>query len=118
MKDLDEASTKKEVDIHRLTTEPAPIHFYEDRDSNGRKLAVVYSCRVKWEELELTNSDLVRYCTNCSQPVFHVSDRNDYEHAVAARRCVMVKPAGKPTLYLGDRLGDYVRTSPLNWDEE
>lgn len=109
--------TNNEVDTGRLTTEPTPIHFYEDRDPSGRKLAVVYSCRVKWEELELTNSDLVRYCTNCSQPVFHVSDRNDYERAVAAKRCVMVKPTDKPTLYLGTPVFDYVRDSTLNWDE-
>ena len=109
---------KPGVDLRRVATEPTPINFYEDRDESGRKLAMVYACRVKWEELEPTNSDLVRYCTNCSQPVFQVADRNDFERAVAARRCVMVKPKGARDYFLGAPIVDYVRDSPLNWDEE
>ena len=111
-------SKKPSVDMSRLATEPTPIHIYDDRDESGRKLAMVYACRVKWDELELTNSDLVRYCTNCSQPVFQVADRNDFERAVAARRCVMVKPKGARDYLLGAPSIGYDPNPKLQWDEE
>lgn len=92
------------------------IHAYDDRDPKGRKLALVYACRVKWEELQPTENPQVRYCSNCSQPVFEVSDVNDYRRAVASQRCIMVKPTprnrflGVPA-YMPD-------TSGLKWDDE
>ena len=97
---------------------PTPIHFYQDRDEAGRRLAVVYACRVKWEELEKTAHDQLRYCTNCLQPVFHVADQNDFERAVASQRCVMVKPKESRGHFLGfPRVRDYTINSVLNWHE-
>ena len=100
-----------------IAAEPTPIHFYKDRDADGRRLAVVYACRVKWEELERTANDLVRYCTNCSQPVFQVADLNGFERAVAARRCVMVEPEPGRGMWLGEpRLDTYKSGGPLSWE--
>ena len=99
-------------------SEPTPIHFYHDRDDQGRKLAVVYACRVKWAELERPEHDQVRYCTNCSQPVFRVADLNDFERAVAARRCVMVEPEPGGGMWLGEpRLNIYKSEGPLSWED-
>ena len=102
-----------------ITAEPTPIHFYKDRDAGGRRLTVVYACRVKWEELERTENDLVRYCTNCSQPVFQVADLNDFERAVAARRCVMVKPEAGHSMFVGipGNTVAYVTQGPLKWED-
>jgi len=92
------------------------IHAYDDRDAEGRKLALVYACREKWEALQSTENPQVRYCTNCSQPVFAVSDINDYQRAVAAGRCIMVKPP-HTGLFLG--VPAYMPdTSGLKWDDE
>ena len=106
------------IPIEDIVLKPTPIHFYQDRDEDGRRIAVVYACRVKWEELEKTGHDQVRYCTNCSQPVFYVADQNDFVRAVAAQRCVMVKPKDEEGYLLGNiRMLDYTANSVLNWDE-
>ncbi len=102
-----------------IDSNPTLVHFYKDRDEGGRKLAVVYACRMKWDELQRTESDLVRYCTNCSQQVFQVGDINDFEQAVAARRCVMVKAAPGGAMVVGqpDGRSRYRVDGPLKWPD-
>lgn len=98
-----------------IDTTPTALHDYDSRDKKGRKLALIYQCREKWENLQATENDLVRYCTNCSQPVFHVTDVNDVHLAAAAGRCVMVKPKdGGP--YLGMAVTQHDDKTSLNWD--
>ena len=92
------------------------IHAYDDRDAEGRKLALVYACREKWEGLQPTENSQVRYCSNCSQPVFAVTDVNDYQRAVAAGRCVMVKPPNN-SQFLGIAVYEPV-ASGLKWDDD
>ena len=94
---------------------PTPIPEFNDRDEEGRKLAMVYQCRVKWAELQLTEHDQVRYCTNCSQPVFHVLDTKDFARAVAAKQCVMIKPK---SVFLGIIDYEYEPKSLLKWDDD
>jgi hypothetical protein len=92
------------------------IHAYDDRDAEGRKLALVYACRERWEALQPTENPQVKYCTNCSQPVFAVSDVNDFQRAVPAGRCVMVKPPDR-RLFLG--FPAYMPdTSGLKWEDD
>lgn len=92
------------------------IHAYDDRDAEGRRLALVYACRERWEALQPTENPQVKYCTNCSQPVFAVSDVNDFQRAVAAARCVMVKPPDR-RLFLG--VPAYMPdTSGLKWEDD
>ena len=98
--------------------EPTPIHFADNRDAEGRKLAVVYRCRVKWEELEVTSHDQVRYCHNCSQPVHQVQDWDGFAQAVAAGRCVLVKPEGRTEHYLGEGCArHHAMPHTLAWDD-
>ena len=99
-----------------IASRPTLIHFYKDRDEDGRKLAVVYACRMKWDELERTASDLVRFCAHCSQPVFQVGDINEFERAVAARRCVMVMPKPGGAMWIGEPKLDYKSGGPLSWE--
>jgi len=96
---------------------PTPIPEFNDRDAEGRKLAQVYQCRVKGEDLQLTEHDQVRYCTNCSQPVFHVLDTKDFVRAVAAKQCVMVQTKDRRQL-LGDVVFRHTKAdSLLKWEE-
>jgi hypothetical protein len=96
---------------------PTRIGVLDGVDDDGRKLAVVYRCREKWETLQRTDNDQVRYCTNCSQPVFHVADTENFHRAVASGRCVMVKPADPRAYFLG--MPGFLDWSPkpLQWDE-
>lgn len=102
-----------------ISSIPTPLPEFNDRDTEGRKLAVVYQCRVKWSDLQPTDHDQVRYCTNCSQPVFHVLDTKDFARAVAAKQCVMVKPKDRTRNYLGG-VGylPYKEEDLLNWDDD
>ena len=97
---------------------PTLIPEFNDRDAEGRKLAQVYQCRVKWEELQHTEHDQVRYCTNCSQPVFHVLDTKDFVRAVAAKQCVMVQTKERRQ-FLGDAVFRHTSESDslLKWEE-
>jgi hypothetical protein len=96
---------------------PTPIHAYNDRDEKGRKLALVYECREKWDNLHRTDNDQVRYCTNCSQPVFQVSDVNDFERAVATKQCIMVKPPDHSKTLMGVVVMKYEPPSLLKWED-
>ena len=102
-----------------ITSKPTLIHFYKDRDEDGRNLAVVFACRMKWDELERTESDLVRFCAHCSQAVFKIGDINDFERAVASRRCVMVKAEPRGAMVVGqpDGASRYRMDGPLTWDK-
>ena len=104
-----------------MTTEEAstPAVELDKVDEDGRKLAVVYRCREKWEDLQFTDNDQVRYCNKCSQPVFHVADTEDLHRAVTAGRCVMVKPPDGPRYFLGELLAIAKDWSPkpLQWDD-
>lgn len=54
--------------------------------------AVIYQCKQKWEDLQPTDDEQVRFCALCSQQVLHLSDVNGMQHAAATGKCVMVKP--------------------------
>lgn len=70
-----------------------------------------------WDELQPTEHEQVRYCHNCSQPVFRVQDLAGFSKAAAANCCVMVKPdAG--SMYLGNAgFIEYMPQSRLNWTD-
>lgn len=52
------------------------------------KIVPVYTCQVGWENLKPTETDGVRWCGDCEQRVFEVTDANDLRAAVAAGKCV------------------------------
>ena len=115
-----EAIDSTEMSIKNTSTIPTPIPEFNDRDKDGRKLALVYQCRVKWDELQPTEHDQVRYCTNCSQPVFHVLDTKDFVRAVAAKQCVMVQTKERKQLFLGEAAAwhDYRTETQLKWVDD
>ncbi len=102
-----------------MATDETPVSVGEldTVDEEGRKLAVVYRCRVQWEDLQQTDNDQVRYCTNCSQPVFHVADSQNLHRAVAAGRCVMVRPPDGRRYFLGELRAIDWSPKPLQWDD-
>lgn len=104
--------------MKNIDTTPTPIPEFDERDSEGRKLALVYQCRVKWDELQQTEHAQVRYCTNCSQPVFHVFDKADFARAVASKECVMIKPKPNENSYtMGIVIMQTNTDKIMNWDE-
>lgn len=104
--------------MNKTSDIPIPISEFNDRDAEGRKLAMVYQCRVKWYELQPTEHDQVRYCTNCSQPVFHVLDTKDFVRAVAAKQCVMIQTK-ESRQFLGDAMWKTIEPeSLLKWDDD
>ena len=47
-----------------------------------------YRCPKTWDELEPTEQDDQRHCSGCNKPVFWVSNQQEYEAAVNAKRCI------------------------------
>jgi len=47
-----------------------------------------YRCPKTRDELEPTEQDNQRHCSACSKPVFWVSNQQEYEAAVNAKRCI------------------------------
>jgi len=94
-----------------------PVASFNECDSDGRKLAVVYRCRERWEDLQATDNDQVRYCTKCSMSVFRVADTHDFQRAVAAGRCVMVEATQQRQYFVGMPSTVTFAPTSLEWDD-
>lgn len=90
---------------------------FSECDNEGRKLSVVHRCRERWEDLQATDSDQVRYCNNCPMSVFHVADTQDFQRAIAPERCVMVKAPEQGQYFLGMPAVEYATPKGLQWDD-
>jgi len=93
------------------------VESFSECDSEGRTLAVVYRCRERWEDLQATENDQVRYCNSCSMPVFRVADTADFHRAIAAGRCVMVQVAQQRQYFLGMPATVPFASTSLVWDD-
>ena len=51
----------------------------------------VYQCQKRWDELQTSGHDDVRYCESCKQSVHRVIDVQGFQRAVAHGRCVMIQ---------------------------
>ena len=51
----------------------------------------VYQCQKRWDELQTSGHDDVRYCDSCKQSVHRVIDVQGFQRAVAQGRCVMIQ---------------------------
>ena len=51
----------------------------------------VYQCQKRWDDLQTSDHDDVRYCDNCKQSVHRVIDVQGFQRAVAHGRCVMIE---------------------------
>ena len=99
-------------------SEATTVRFDDEQNYVDGPTAVVYQCSVKWDELQATENEHVRHCTNCSQSVFAVVDRDGFAQAVAAGKCVMVKSKSHGLYLGGPSLVDYCAPqTQLTWDD-
>ena len=102
-----------------MTTRPdaylTKVRFDEDVEED-RETAVVYQCQMRWDDLALTATGDVRYCTNCEQRVYTVRDRAGLARCISEGHCVRIPFKGERFL-LGAPLYDYMTFPRLKWDE-
>ena len=69
-----------------------------------RNCKFAYRCSAKWEDLEETNDDEIRFCNDCQKEVFFCDSDDTLVALVKLNRCVAIlKPNSKGRL-LGDVL--------------
>jgi hypothetical protein len=93
--------SRPEPPSSRIAQESTPVELDGRFDGDDRKYAMVNACQMKWESLQLTANPAIRYCTACSQQIFHVEDHQEFSRAVAEKRCVMAKQKMNPARILG-----------------
>ena len=71
-------------------TDTKPTTFLLGNEPNAN-LVQVYQCQKRWDELQTSGHDDVRYCDNCKQSVHRVIDVQGFQRAVAHGRCVMIQ---------------------------
>jgi hypothetical protein len=65
-------------------------HSKPPADNWIRNCAFRYQCEQKWEQLEQTDSSLVRYCKVCDQNVHMVLHEKALTEAIRLNRCVYI----------------------------
>lgn len=69
-----------------------------------RNCKFAYRCSAKWEDLEETEDDEIRFCNDCQKEVFFCDSDDTLVALVKLNRCVAIlKPNSKVRL-LGDIL--------------
>ena len=90
--------------------------------ADDKRIAAVYRCRLTLERLKDTDHPDVKYCDQCQQRVFKVTDFDGFEKAVASKGCVwgpvdLHSSAGQGSVpFLGVVTLGYEVSSPLKWD--
>ena len=71
-------------------TDTKPTTFLLGNEPNANPVQV-YQCQKRWDDLQTSDHDDVRYCDNCKQSVHRVIDVQGFHRAVAHGRCVMIQ---------------------------
>ena len=71
-------------------TDTKPTTFLLGNEPNANPVQV-YQCQKRWDELQTSGHDDVRYCDSCKQSVHRVIDVQGFQRAVAQGRCVMIQ---------------------------
>ncbi|ABM96767.1 hypothetical protein [Methylibium petroleiphilum] len=93
--------------------------------ADDKRVAVIYRCRLKPEQLAETDHPDIKFCDQCQQKVFKITDFDGFEKAVASKGCIwgpvnIRSPAdkAKEMRFLGGPgLTDYFADSALTWDD-
>jgi len=56
-----------------------------------RNCEIRYACPNKWDEMEYTKNDAVRFCSACERHVHLCRTKNDLHHAMIENYCVAIK---------------------------
>jgi len=70
-------------------TETKATYIFLDNAPESASVQV-YQCQKRWDELELTGHESVRFCDQCKQTVHQVVDVDGFQRAVAQGQCIMV----------------------------
>lgn len=71
-------------------TDTQPTTFLLGNEPDASPVQV-YQCQKRWDELQTSGHDDVRYCGSCKQSVHRVIDVQGFQRAVAHGRCVMIQ---------------------------
>ena len=70
-------------------TDTKPTTFLLGNEPNANPIQV-YPCQKRWDDLQTSGHDDVRYCGSCKQSVHRVIDIQGFQRAVGHGRCVMI----------------------------
>lgn len=93
--------------------------------ADDKRVAVIYRCRLKPEQLTETDHPDIKFCDQCQQKVFKITDFDGFEKAVASKGCVWGPVNSRSTAdkseearFLGGPgLLTYYVGSTLTWDD-
>ena len=72
---------------------------YMSNDLTIRNCTFAFKCNARWEQLEPTESDDIRFCDDCQKEVFLCLDDEMLVKNVMLNRCVAIyKPGSSPPL--------------------
>ncbi|EWS53439.1 hypothetical protein X551_03762 [Methylibium sp. T29] len=67
--------------------------------ADDKRVAVIYRCRLKPEQLTETDHPDIKFCDQCQQKVFKITDFDGFEKAVASKGCVWgLSTSGRPPI--------------------
>ena len=72
-----------------MTESKPTVIFLGGKPDGG--LVQVYQCQKRWDDLQTSDHDDVRYCGSCKQSVHRVIDVQGFQRAVAQGRCAMIE---------------------------
>jgi hypothetical protein len=49
-----------------------------------------YKCTKTWEDLEITSSQEVRYCSDCQEEVYYCRTKLEIVSAIKKRKCIAI----------------------------
>lgn len=93
--------------------------------ADDKRVAVIYRCRLKPEQLTETDHPDIKFCDQCQQKVFKITDFDGFEKAVASKGCVWGPVNIRSTsdkleearFFGGPGLLTYYAGSTLTWDD-
>lgn len=91
--------------------------------ADDTRVAAVYRCRLQPEQLKTTDHPDIKFCDQCKQKVFKITDFDGFEKAVASKGCVwgpvsIRGDAPAEPMYFGmAEISNYSAGSPLQWDD-
>ncbi len=67
-----------------------------------RNCKFAFKCSAKWDELQETEDDSIKFCDDCQKEVFFCENDDDLVAQVRLNRCVAILKPGSNERLLGD----------------
>jgi hypothetical protein len=88
--------------------------------ADNTRVAAVYRCRLQPEQLTATDHPDIKFCDQCQQKVFKVTDFDGLDKVVASKGCAWVPAStlgGAPPvpMHVGMVASNYSAGSSLDW---